>query len=120
MNLKKYAIDYYNKGYNCSLCILKAGEKKYNIDITNDIEKGIEAINGGFGFGGMCGVLVSAIILIGIIVKEEDLKMIRLKFIDEIFNKYNSFNCNKISNISKNNCVDLIEYVCDLIEYFIE
>ena len=39
--MRKLAIKYYNEGFNCSQCIIKAFEEKYEKQVSEDVYKGL-------------------------------------------------------------------------------
>ena len=113
--MKNNAIKYYNMGYNCSACMFKAIEEKYNIHLPKEFENGINLINNGFGFCGMCGVLISGVIILGMILGEEKGRMARMKLFDYFFEKYKYTDCGRIS-MNSSECSDVISFVCDIID----
>ncbi|OUQ58753.1 hypothetical protein B5E58_06105 [Tyzzerella sp. An114] len=116
--MKDTALRLYSEGYSCSLCIFKAAEIKYNVKVSDDFEKGINLINNGFGFCGMCGVVISAVIVLGMILDEYECRECRAKFFDMFFEKYKYTDCGRLSE-GRNDCCHIIEFVCDILENII-
>lgn len=111
--MKNLALKLYNNGYSCTSSIIMSAEKKYNIDISKQFEDGIGIINNGFGIQGMCGVLISAIIVIGAVLGTEKGRIGRIIFFDKFFNRYKYIDCQRLSS-ETNDCNEIIKYVCNI------
>ena len=116
--LKKYALEYYSEGFNCSQCILKAAEKAYKVKVTNEMIKMCSAVNMGFGIGGMCSTLVGGIMVFGLIADENTAKSMRLKLIIEFKEKYGCTECARLQKKAAG-CEKLIADTADMIERII-
>ncbi len=111
--MKKLALELYNNGYSCTSSIIMSAKEKYNINVTNEFENGINIINNGFGIQGMCGVLIAAVIVIGAVLGSDKGRVGRIIFFDKFFKKYNNIDCTRLSSES-NDCCEIIEYVCNI------
>lgn len=120
--LRKNALYFYNKGYNCSQCLLKAAEKTYGIDISKQAMKMSQAINNGFGIDSICSVLVAAIMIFGLMFNEDTAKSLRIKLFNEFYEKHKSLNCGKLKSKkdSVNGCSQVIGTVADIVERLIK
>ena len=72
--MKNETLEYYQNGYNCSQCLLKAADEKYNLKLSPQVYKSCSAINTGFGVGSICSVLIAGIMLFDIIFDKADAK----------------------------------------------
>lgn len=111
--MKDLALKLYNNGYSCTSSIIISAEQKYNIDVSKQFEDGINIINNGFGIQGMCGVLISALIVIGAVLGSEKGRIGRVIFFDKFFKKYKYIDCPRLSS-ETDECCEIIEYVCDI------
>ena len=116
--LKKYALEYYREGYNCSQCILKAAEKVYKVKVTDEMIKMCSAVNTGFGIGGMCSTIIGGIMVFGLVSDENTAKSMRLKLIIGFREKYGCTECAKLQKKSVS-CEKLIGDTADMIERII-
>jgi hypothetical protein len=115
--LGEKALSYYRQGYSCSACILRAGGKLYKLKIPPEIYDMCQGVNNGFGIGEMCSVIVAAVLLLGLIYKDEKLiKQKRLLFLSGMQEKFGSLNCGKL----KKNCSETIREAGNLLEKIIE
>lgn len=120
--LKKKALYFYNNGFNCSQCIIKACESVYNIPISRQAIKMCSTVNNGFGVGGMCSVLIAGIMVFGILFDEDIAKSKRIKFLSEFQEKHKDINCAQLKSERKHGsrCEELIGEVSDLIEKIVK
>jgi len=117
--LKKKAIYYYRKGFNCSQCLLKACECVYGIPVSNQSMKLCSALNNGFGIGNICSVIISAVMIFGLLFDEITAKKLRLIFFEE-FSKEYPLDCMSLKKKFKGkNCENIIEKIADITENII-
>ena len=118
--MKEKALYYYDQGiYNCSQSIILAAKDKYNIRLDDELLNGLGNINNGFGIGCMCGVVICAVIIFGMIFEETKARAMRLTFLNLFKSKYKSFNCCQIS-LQVVGCSKIISDVCDIIDNIID
>ena len=121
--MQDLAILFYKNGFNCSQCILKAAEKKFNISLSKETIRMCSAINNGFGVESICSVLVSCIMVLGLIFDAQTAKALRIKFLNEFNLKYGSLNCPRLkalNNKNKNtNCEEIISGAASILEKII-
>ncbi len=119
--MKDKALEYYNRGYNCSQCILKAAKQKYKIPISDQSIKLCNGVCNGFGVGGICSVIVAGIMILGLLFDEKTVKRLRLKLITEFQNKFSYINCSQLKEkMGKYSCDKFITEAADLIDKIIE
>lgn len=120
--MKCEALKYYQKGYNCSQCILKACEQEYGLRLPEDCLNMCGAINTGFGVGGMCSVLIAGVMVFGLLFDETDAKRLRLKLLSEFRDKYPSMDCSVLRRERQRgiNCEQLVCDIAELIEKIIK
>ncbi len=117
--MRNKALDYYKEGYNCSQCILKAAEEKYNIYISEENLNLCKGINNGFGIGGLCSLVTGGIMVFGLLFDEATVKRLRLKLLDNFYDKYLSLNCCQLKGRDENSCQSLVYEVADIIDNII-
>ena len=117
------AADYYRSGeYNCSQCILKAAKEIYDINITDEQIKSCSAVNNGFGTGGMCCVLIAAMMVFGMLFEEDVARKLRLCLLSEFHSKYGNINCGRMKGYSASGkgCVDVIDNIWSIMVCLID
>ena len=119
--MKNLATDYYNRGYNCSQCILKAFETKYKIPITKQAYEMCTGINTGFGVGTTCSVLVAGIMIFGIMFDEQTAKRLRMKLLNTFHDRHKSLNCDALlkKRGSNRKCDKIVFEVAEMIDNII-
>lgn len=120
--MKKKAVYYYNKGYNCSQCILKAAEDCYNLNIPPECYDLCKGINTGLGIGGTCSLISAATMVFGLLFDERTVRSLRIRFIDRFQNEYKVMNCSQLKRLRDyyGNCSILIEGAAAIIQRIIE
>lgn len=114
--LKNRALKFYNEGFNCAKCILKACEEEYNIKISEDCHNSCNGLYNGLGIGSCCGVLLACIMIIGIMC--DDVSYSRLEMIERFKCEFSSINCCIIKN--KYCCEKIICVSCDILANIID
>lgn len=127
MLMKKAAQEYYSEGYNCCESIIMSANKKYNLNISNKELKLASCINNGFGVGSLCGSIIGAIMVLGLVFEKKEppehssISHIRMDFIDEINSRFKTLNCSQICKlpIAKDNCNDIVCIVSEVLDEII-
>ena len=119
--MKNRATEYYNKGYNCSQCILKAFESKYKIPINKQSYEMCTGINTGLGIGTTCSVLVAGIMIFGILFDEQTAKRLRIKLLAMFKERHRSLNCDALTKEkgAGRRCDRIVAEVAELIDIII-
>lgn len=114
-------MEYYRQGYNCSQCILKAAEDRYEIPLNRQWMNACAAVNNGFGVGSMCSVLVAGVMVFGLLFGKETAKKLRIKLLTTFYETHGSLNCNSIQAkyANKNGCEEIVGYIAELTEKII-
>ena len=112
--MKEIAKKYYSEGMGCSRSILMAFRDKYGY-VTDEVINSANAINNGFGIGGMCSALVAGIMIIGLLYEEEEAYSERMKLMSCFQCRFCPINCMSLAK-ERNDCTDLIDCVCDYLE----
>lgn len=120
--MKKKAVYYYNKGYNCSQCILKAAEVHFNLKMSKDCYDLCKGLNTGLGIGGSCSLISAATMVFGLMFDEGTVIRLRMHFIDEFQDKYKVVNCSQLKRLRDyyGNCSTIIGEAAAIIEKLIE
>lgn len=116
--MKEKALFYYHNGYNCTQCILKAASDRYCFPLPRELLNGCDATNAGFGVGSLCGVLVGAVMIFGILFPEERAAMLRLQLLSQFQEKWKSLNCCNLAQCCKD-CDDIIADIAVITENLI-
>lgn len=114
--LSDAAIYYYNSGYNCCDCILKAAESLYGLQIPQEEYRAFSGFANGYGVGGMCSALNGAIAVMGMLFGESEVSNMRLKLLSEFKRKYGGYNCSGVFSAAGGNCESVIRDAADILE----
>jgi C_GCAxxG_C_C family probable redox protein len=116
--VKETAIKHFRNKMNCSQCILKAAQEKFNLNINDKIINMLSAVNGGLGVESICCSLIACILVLGLIFDKDRAKLTRIRFLSEFKEKYKNLNCPKLKN--EYLCEDIIIDALDILEKVIK
>lgn len=117
--LKARIQDHCDAGENCSRIILQAAAEEYGFSLSEDILAACGGISGGFGVGGMCSGLVAAVMVLGLLYDEEEVKMKRILFLLRAQERFGALDCCRLSALGKD-CSGLLEEIAELLQEVIE
>lgn len=119
--MKEKAVYYYNKGYNCSQCMLKAAEKYYGLNIPEECYDLCKGLNTGLGIGGTCSLISAATMIFGLLFDEKTVKRLRMRYIDAFHDLHKAVNCSQLKSHREyyGNCSILIGEAAELLEQII-
>ncbi len=118
--MKHQAVNYYNNGYNCSQCILKAAERTFKVPISKQGVKMCAAVCSGFGVGQMCSCLIAGIMIFGLLFDESTSKRLRMKLLNGFNQKYPNFNCSILKkNSDEDICEQIVADIAELVEIIV-
>ncbi|NLM13286.1 MAG: hypothetical protein GX209_06035 [Epulopiscium sp.] len=119
--MKEKAVYYYNKGYNCSQCMLKAAEEHYGLNIPQECYDVCKGLNTGLGIGSTCTLISAATMIFGLLFDEKTVKRLRMRYIDAFHDLHHALNCSQLKSLREyyGNCSILIEEAADLLEKII-
>ena len=117
--LKTKVRNYCGLGENCSRVILQAAAEEYGFSLSKDILAACGGINGGFGIGGICSGLVAAVMVLGLLFDEEEVKWKRILFLMRVQERYGSLECGRLSAL-QTECNEILEGIADILQEVIE
>lgn len=117
--MKQKALRYYQEGYNCAQCILKAAAEQYHFPLPQTSLNCCRGVNNGFGIGGICSALVGAVMVFGLLFEAERARLLRLELFLRFHETHESLNCCSLSACNSN-CNALVEDIATLTEEIIE
>lgn len=117
--MKKKALRYYQEGYNCAQCIIKAAAEQYGFELPKESLNCCRGVNNGFGIGGICSALVGAVMVFGLLFEAERARLLRLELFLRFHEKHESLNCCSLSTCNAN-CNALVEDIAQLTEGIIQ
>ncbi|MBR5269631.1 MAG: C-GCAxxG-C-C family protein [Anaerotignum sp.] len=117
--LKTKVRGYCGLGENCSRVILQAAAEEYGFSLSKDILAACGGINGGFGIGGICSGLVAAVMVLGLLFDEEEVKWKRILFLMKVQERYGSLECGRLSAL-QTDCKEILEGIADILQEVIE
>ena len=120
--MEERAALYYRQGYNCSQCILKAVEHEYYKPIPKQCYALCRGVNTGFGFGGMCSVLIAGVMAFGLFFDEASVKRLRLSLFSAFQDLYPSLNCAELVKERQNSakCERIVRQVAGIVKRLID
>lgn len=120
--MKDLAFGYYQSGYGCSQCLLRAAEEKYGLRIDSKTYDMAGALNSGLGISGLCSVLIAAVMVLGALFDEETAKRLRIVFLTEFHKKYGGMNCGMLlaRRAGASKCAGLVYDAAAILESVIE
>ena len=117
--LKERVRAYCAAGDNCSRVILQAAAEEYGISLSEDILVVCSGISGGFGVGDMCSGLVAAVMALGLLFAEEEVKLRRILFLMKIQERFGSLDCCRLSTLGED-CGGVLEEIAEVLQEIIE
>ena len=106
-------------GENCSRIILQAAAEEYGFSLSEDILAACSGIHGGFGINGMCSGLVAAVMALGLLFDEEEVKIKRLLFLMKAQETFDGLDCCRLSALGED-CSGLLEEIAEILQEVIE
>lgn len=117
--LKARVKAYCEAGENCSRIILQAAAAEYGFSLSEDILAACGGISGGFGVGGMCSALVAAVMVLGLLFDEEEVKGKRILFLLQAQERLGALDCCRLSALGED-CSRLLEEIGEILQEVIE
>ncbi len=119
--MKALAIRFYQQGYNCSQCILKAAEAFYAKPISRQCYNMCQGVNTGFGIGGMCSVLIAGIMVFGLFFGDDVVKRLRIRLLTEFQSRHPQMDCQALRKERQGNgyCENIVGEIAELVEQLI-
>ena len=117
--LKTKVRGYCDLGENCSRVILQAAAEEYGFSLSENILAACRGISGGFGIGGICSGLVAAVMALGLLFDEEEVKWKRILFLMKVQEIYGSLECGRLSAL-QTDCKEILEGIADILQEVIE
>lgn len=120
--MKEKAIKYYKEGSNCSVCLIKAANDVFNLNINQQCFDMCKGVRTGYGIGSMCNALEAGIFVLGLIYDERTVNRLRIKLLTLFQSKYRANTCSKLQQklSNKNDCSMIIGDVAQILERIIK
>ena len=106
-------------GESCSRIILLSVAEEYGISLSQDILSVCGGIQGGFGIGGMCSGLVAAVMALGLLYDEEEIKEKRILFLLKVQERFGYMDCCRLSVLGED-CTPLLMEIAEILQEIIE
>ena len=106
-------------GANCSQVILLAAAEEYGFALPQEVLDACKGISGGFGIQGMCSGIVAAVMVLGLLFTEEEVKEKRILFLVRIQERLGALDCGRLS-AKRVECVELLEEIAEVLEEIAE
>lgn len=117
--LKERVKAHFDAGENCSRRILQAVAEEYELSLSEEILAICCGISGGFGIGGMCSGLVAAVMALGLLFEEEEMKEKRILLLLKVQERFGSLDCCRLSALGED-CSDVLEGIAEILQEVIE
>ncbi len=115
--LKERIRTYCQDGANCSRIILQAAAEEYDFSLSQDILTACSGISGGFGIGSLCSGLTAAVMVLGLLFDEDEVKEKRILFFFLVQEKLGFLDCMRLST---DDCSDILEIIGEVLQEVIE
>ncbi len=110
--MEKEVLKYYNEGNNCAKCIIKGAQEFYKIELDEEVADMCEALGNGMGVGCFCAAATVSIMIFGRLFDQQTAKRMRIRFLNEFYDKYEAFDCCKLKlHTSKDGCENLLIFI---------
>jgi len=86
--------------------VLRAVSEKYDIKLSDDIEKMMKGISNGFGTGHICAALISSIMAIGLTCPPQEVISARMELLDKFYDEYGTLSCTELKALD--DCKNII------------
>lgn len=110
---------WFHAGENCSRILLRAAAEKYEIPLSEDILAACGGIQGGFGICGMCSALVGAVMVLGLLFTEEEVRQRRIVFLWYAQERLGGLDCGSLSGKGED-CLPLLLEIGESLQEVIE
>ncbi len=104
----------------CSRIILQAAAEEYDFFLPKELLDACSGINGGFGIHGMCSGLVAAVMVLGVLFEEEEVKRKRILFLLKAQERFGALDCCYLSGMFEEDCSKLLEEIANILQEVIE
>ena len=118
--LKEGIRKYCEVGESCSRIILEAAAEEYGFSLPRELLEACSGINGGFGIHGMCSGLVAAVMVLGLLFEEEEVKGRRILFLLKVQERFGALDCCRLSEAFEEDCGALLEEIGRILQEVIE
>ena len=109
----------YQTGANCSQVILLAAAEEYGVSLPQEVLDVCKGISGGFGIQGMCSALVAAVMVLGLVFDEEEVKQKRIVFLIQAQESLGALECGRLA-VQREDCLELLEEIATILQEVIE
>ena len=104
---------------NCSQVILLAADEEYGLSLPKEVLDACRGISGGFGIQGMCSGLVAAVMVLGLVFEEEEVKEKRILFLIKVQERFGALDCYRLA-MHREDCRGLLEEIAEVLQEVIE
>ena len=117
--LKEKIRVYCERGESCSRIMLRAAAEEYGFTLSEAILAACSGITGGFGINGICSGLVAAVMVLGLLFEEDDVKIKRMIFLLKVQERLGALDCCRLSAKGEN-CMEVLEEIAEILQEVIE
>lgn len=104
-------------GEDCSRIILQSAAEEYGLDLPETLFSACTGLNGGFGINGLCGGLIAAVMVLGLLFDADAVKAKRIQFLSTAQERFGALDCGKLSALGDGaDCCELLEEIAELLQ----
>lgn len=104
-------------GEDCSRIILQSAAEEYGLDLPETLFSACMGLNGGFGINGLCGGLIAAVMVLGLLFDADAVKAKRIQFLSAAQERFGALDCGKLSALGDGaDCCELLEEIAELLQ----
>ncbi len=115
--LKERVRAHSDAGEDCARIILQSAAEEYSLDMPETLLSACTGLNGGFGINGLCGGLVAAVMVLGLLFDEETVKVKRIQVLSAAQERFGALDCGRLSALGNGvDCCELLEEIAELLQ----
>lgn len=108
-------------GEDCARIILLSAAEEYDLVLPETLLSACTGLNAGFGINGICGGLIAAVMVLGLLFDKEIVKAKRILLLSAAQERFGALDCCRLSALgSGEDCCELLEEVAELLQNAIE
>lgn len=108
-------------GEDCSRILLRSAAEEYGLPMPETLLTACSGLNGGFGINGICGGLLAAVMVLGLLFDEDTVKSKRIQLFSMAQERFGALDCRRLSARGGGlDCSTLLEEIAELLQKTIE
>lgn len=119
--LKDHVRAHSDAGEDCSRILLQSAAEEYGLELPEALFPACSGLNGGLGINGICGGLLAAVMVLGLLFEGETLKTKRIQLLSAAQGRFGALDCCRLSALGDGtDCRALLEEIAELLQTVVE